>query len=160
MNSKPLCSLQQILGVQLHCHIILLCSYLITKPRISRLRSIKTDQHTATFSFIQNVMHGRKDTAERVTEYEWMCLGGNICYLSCWNDHSHSLIQVSSHAAYRSGALFVVCESLTDKRLLFVLSKRPNVIFNVQWHHDKSDVMVDLLCLHNMYNCTKLMKII
>lgn len=160
MNCKPLCSVQQILGVQLLCHINLLGSYLITKPRTSRLRSIKTDQYTATFSFIKNVMHGRKDTAERVTEYEWMCLGGNICYLYYWNDHSHSLIQVSSHAAYRSGALFVVCESLTAKRLLFLLSKRPNAIFNVQWYHEKSDFMVDLLCLHNMYNYTKLMKVI
>ena len=105
-------------------------------------------------------MHGRKDTAERVTEYEWMCLGGNIYCLSYWNDHSHSLIQVSSHATYRSGALFVVCESLTAKRLLFLLSERPNAAFNLLWYRDKSDDMVDLLCLRNVYNCTKHMKII
>jgi len=160
MNFEPLCSVQQILGVHLHCYIHLLGSYLITKPKTSILRSIKTDQYTTTFPFIKNIMHGRKDTAERVTEYEWMCLCGNICYLYYWNDHSHSLVQVSSHAAYRSGALFVVRESLTDNKLLFLLSKRPNAIFNVQCYHDKSDVMVDPLCLHNMYNCTKLMTII
>jgi len=160
MNCKPLCSVRQILGVQLHFYVNLLGSYFITKPRTSRLRSIKTDQYTAAFSFIKNVTHERKDTAESVTEYEWMCLGGNICYLSYWNDHSHSLIQVSSHVAYRSDALYVVRESLTANRLRFLLSKRPNAIFNVWSYHNKSDVMGDLLCLHNMYSCTKIMKII
>ena len=149
--ASPLCT------TSLLCN--LLGSYLIAKPRTSLRRSIKTDQYIASFSFINNIVHERKDTAEGVTEFEWMCLGGNICYLSYWNDHSHSLIQVSSHAADRSGALLVVCESLTANKLLLFLSKRPNAIFNVQWYYDKSDIMVDLLCLHDMYYFTKFMKI-